>query len=73
MDPLSVSASIVGILAAASKVLEIVQPYVTTTTIHAPQITVSVFSEVNRVSIDLLSLKLILEDVHARRGRAVFI
>jgi hypothetical protein len=62
MDPLSVAGSIVGILAAAAKVIEIVEPYVTSTK-DAPKIAVSVYSEVNRVRTVLSSLQDILENL----------
>ncbi|KAF2727654.1 hypothetical protein EJ04DRAFT_132590 [Polyplosphaeria fusca] len=72
MDPLSVSASILGILTAAGKVVELVQPYVAVA-LHTPQVAVSILSEVNRMRIVLFSLKRILDNVHTRLGRAAFI
>lgn len=62
MDPLSVAGSIIGILAAAGKVVEIVEPYVTSTK-DAPKIAVSVHSEVNRVRTVLSSLHDILSNL----------
>lgn len=62
MDPLSVAGSIVGILAAAAKVVELVQPFVTNTK-DAPKLAISIHSEVNRVRMVLNSLKSILQDL----------
>ena len=62
MDPLSVAGSIVGILTAAAKVIEIVEPYVSSTK-DAPKIAVSVHSEVNRVRAVLSSLQSILQNL----------
>ncbi|KAF2198835.1 hypothetical protein GQ43DRAFT_140468 [Delitschia confertaspora ATCC 74209] len=50
MNPLSVAASIVSILVAAGEVVEIVEPFVSSTK-DAPKIAVFVYSEVNRVRI----------------------
>lgn len=72
-DPLSVAASIVGILAAAGKIIEIVQPFVTNVR-DAPKLAVTVHSEVNRVRIVLSSLETYLEDLSAQStSRASFI
>ncbi|KAF2678248.1 hypothetical protein K458DRAFT_491308 [Lentithecium fluviatile CBS 122367] len=62
MDPLSVAASIVGILAATAKVIEIVQPFVSNSK-DAPKIAMTVHSEVTRVRIILEPLKSLLQDV----------
>src|SRR4051812_28876466 len=56
MDPLSVTSSIVGILAAAGKVAEIVEPYISSTK-DAHKIAISVYSEVNRIRAVLHSLQ----------------
>jgi hypothetical protein len=64
MEPLSVAASIVGILSAAAKVVEIVQPFITSMK-DAPKLALTVYSEVNRVLVILNSLKLFLESIYA--------
>lgn len=62
MDPLSVAASIVGILAAAAKVAEILEPYVSASK-DAPKLARTVHSEVSRVRIILEPLKELLQEV----------
>jgi hypothetical protein len=62
MDPLSVAASIVGILAAAGKVTEIVGPLISATK-DAPKLAKTIYSEVNRVQIVLEPLKELLQEV----------
>ncbi|KAF2678247.1 hypothetical protein K458DRAFT_491307 [Lentithecium fluviatile CBS 122367] len=62
MDPLSVAASIVGILTAAAKVAEIVQPFVSNTK-SAPRLAVQIANEVNSIRIVLSSLKLVLQEL----------
>jgi hypothetical protein len=51
-DPLSVAASIIGILAATVKVAEIVQPYISNAK-DAPKIALRVPTEVQRVQLVL--------------------
>lgn len=75
MDPLSVAGSIIGILAAAGKVTELVEPYVTSTK-DAPKIALSVHREVNRVRTVLSSLQNILENLSSpsnTQRRAAFV
>jgi hypothetical protein len=72
MDPLSVAGSIVGILTAAAKVVEIVEPFISSTK-DAPKIAVSVHREVNRVRMVLSSLQDILNGLSASPKRAAFI
>lgn len=72
MDPLSVAGSIVGILTAAAKVVEIVEVFVSSTK-DAPKIARSVYSEVDRVLILLNSLKAFLDDLSISSKRAAYI
>ncbi|ORY02261.1 hypothetical protein BCR34DRAFT_84268 [Clohesyomyces aquaticus] len=62
VDPISVAASIVSILAAAAKVIEIVQPFVSNSK-DAPKIAMQVHSEANCVRIILEPLKTLLQDI----------
>ena len=72
-DPLSVAASIVGILAAAAKVVEIVQPFISNTK-DAPKVADTVYTQVNQVRIILGSLETFLQDLSAPSSvRASFI
>jgi hypothetical protein len=61
-DPLSVAASIIGILAAAAKVTETVQPWVSNVR-SAPKLALQVFREVSSVRMVLASLETILKDL----------
>jgi len=70
-----VAGSIIGILAAAGKVTELVEPYVTSTK-DAPKIALSVHREVNRVRTVLSSLQNILENLSSpsnTQRRAAFV
>lgn len=62
MDPLTVTASIVGLIAAATKVVELVQPFVSNTK-NAPKLALAIQANVNLVSIVLESLEPFLEDL----------
>lgn len=62
MDPLSIAGSIVGIIAAAAKVMEMVQPFASNIK-DAPNLAVTVHNEVNCARIVLASPKAILKDL----------
>lgn len=55
-DPLSVAASIIGILAAATKVGEFLGPYIATSK-NAPKLATTIYSEVTRIQVVLTSMK----------------
>ena len=69
MEPLSVAASIIGILAAAGKVAEIVQPLVSSSAV-ASQLARQVYNEVSSIRTVLTSLKAVLQDLATPLGRA---
>lgn len=73
-DPLSVAASIVGILAAAAKIVEIVQPFISDVS-NAPKIALTVHTEVSHIQLVLKSLRYFLQDLAASTssGRASFV
>jgi hypothetical protein len=62
MDPLSVAASIVGILAAAGKVSELLQAVIFTAK-DAPQVVNALLCEVKEVQAALWSLQILLDDL----------
>jgi hypothetical protein len=61
-DPLSVAASIIGILGAAAKITETVQPLISNTR-NAPKLALQVYREVNSVRMVLASLETVLKDL----------
>jgi hypothetical protein len=67
MDPLSVTASIVGILAAAAKVGELLQGTISSAK-DAPRVLVSLASEVQQVRAALSSLQTLLADLSSTQS-----
>jgi hypothetical protein len=67
MDPLSITASIVGILAAASKVGELLKATISTAK-DAPRVLVALASEVQQVRAALSSLQTLLADLSSTQS-----
>src|ERR1041385_173266 len=61
-DPLSVGASIVGLLAAAGKIIEVLSPVVSSVK-NVPRLAASLKSEAERVRLALATLQRLLEQV----------
>lgn len=73
-DPLSVAASIVGILAAAAKIVEIVQPFISDVS-NAPKIALTIHTKVSHIQLVLKSLRDFLQNLAtpSSSGRASFV
>jgi hypothetical protein len=61
-DPLSVAASIIGIIAAAGKVAETLGPFISTVK-DTTKIAATIFAEVNSSKIVLSALQVLLDDI----------
>jgi len=68
MDPLSVTASIVGILAAAGKLSELLRSIISTAK-DAPQVVAALVCEINEVQAALSSLQTLLTDLSSAPPR----
>lgn len=68
MDPLSVTASIVGILAAAGELSELLRSIISTAK-DAPQVVAALVCEINEVQAALLSLQTLLTDLSSAPPR----